>query len=118
MPSLIPHKVGLYRLLWSGLMTTISHWLLQIRALGLQMMTWSAFLSVSIAPMPRGREHLVGLAWDSLLCAIWSMRWEDRLRLRARLARGAVSVCCYLLLCRGMMPLLRMLPLYKEDVMA
>src|SRR6266566_5194932 len=101
----ILHKVGLCRLPWNGLMPTISHWLLQIQALVFQMMTWNAFLSVSIVAIPRGREHPVGLGWDSLLCATWSMLWEDRLRLRVRLARGAVSVCCCVLLCRGMMRL-------------
>src|SRR5437868_11271310 len=81
-------------------MQIIWHWLLQIQVLVFQMMTWSAFLSGSIVPIPRGREHTVGLGWDSLLCATWSMLWEDRLRLRVRLARGAVSVCCCILLCR------------------
>src|SRR5215470_13174919 len=99
-------------------MPAISHWLLQIQALVFRMMIWNAFLSVSIVPITRGHEHPVGLGWDLPLCVIWSMRWEDRLRLRVRLARGAVSVCCCLSPCRGIMPLLRMVPLCKEDAMA
>src|SRR5215469_15412317 len=81
----IPHKVGWCQLPWNALMPSISHWLLQIQALVFQMMTWSAFLSVSTVPIPRGREHRGGLGWDSLLCATWSTLWEDRLRLRVRL---------------------------------